>query len=53
MNMDGHTIPCIQFKGGQSADGQLGLEYECCQTLQRQMSALEPTVMLTVETRRT
>lgn len=36
---------CIQFKGGQSADGGLGLEFECCQTIQSGMSALEPTLM--------
>ncbi len=36
----------IAFKGGQSAAGGLGAEREVAQTMQRQMSALEPTVAI-------
>ena len=36
----------LAFKAGQSAAGGLGAEWEVCQTMQRNMSALEPTVMV-------
>jgi len=36
----------VAFKGGQSAAGGLGAEREVAQTMQRRMSALEPTVAI-------
>ena len=39
----------LAFKAGQSAAGGLGAEWEVCQTMQSNMSALEPTVLVARE----